>query len=72
MAGTVFLTTGEAAERLRISPRTLERMRLFGDGPLFRAHGRRVLYNAADVDAWSAGRAARSTAERDALKAGAA
>lgn len=39
-----FLTQNEAAELLRISPRTLERMRLDSSGPRFVKAGRRVLY----------------------------
>ncbi|MBM3489984.1 MAG: helix-turn-helix domain-containing protein [Alphaproteobacteria bacterium] len=69
MQNAIFLTTSEAAERLRLSARTLERMRLFGSGPPFRAHGRRILYSAADLEAWSASRSTCSTAERDAAKA---
>ncbi|MBM3492331.1 MAG: helix-turn-helix domain-containing protein [Alphaproteobacteria bacterium] len=59
-----FLTTNEAAARLRVSARTLERLRVTGLGPTFRAHGRRILYAIGDIDSWSASRSARSTSAR--------
>ena len=37
-----FLTTQEAAELLRLSPRTLEKQRVLGGGPRFRKFGARV------------------------------
>lgn len=48
-----FLTTREAAALLRLMPNTLEKMRVYGGGPVFRKHGRNVLYRRADLDAWS-------------------
>jgi len=59
----LFLDTGEAAELLRLSRRTLERLRLIGGGPRFRAHGKRRLYSRADLFAWSEANARRSTSE---------
>ena len=61
-----FLTTNEAAERLRLSPRTLERFRLDGTGPRWcRVGRRRVIYSAADIDVWTASRTFTSTSEAD-------
>ena len=37
------LTNDEAAEYLRLSPRTLEKQRVIGGGPKFRKFGRRVM-----------------------------
>lgn len=51
--GKNYLTNEEAAAKLRLSPRTLEKMRVLGGGPRFRKHGRRVLYAREDLDAWS-------------------
>lgn len=48
-----YLTNGEAAEYLRLSPRTLEKQRVIGGGPRFRKFGRRVMYAVADLDAWA-------------------
>ena len=47
-----LLTTTEAAEWLGLSPRTLERYRVTGEGPKFRKIGRWVRYTVADLDAW--------------------
>ena len=60
---TEFLKTAEAARLLRLSPRTLESMRVRGGGPVFRRHGRRVVYSREDLIAWSDGQARCSTSE---------
>jgi len=49
----VFLDTANAGELLRISPRTLEGLRVRGGGPPFRKHGGRVRYCLADLIEWS-------------------
>ncbi len=54
-----YLTNDEAAEYLRLSPRTLEKQRVIGGGPRFRKFGRRVMYAVADLDAWAADQRAR-------------
>ncbi len=61
-----YLTQSEAAELLRISPRTLERMRLDGSGPQFRKFGRRVAYSTEDIRNWANARTFTSTSEVDA------
>lgn len=48
-----YLTTCEAAAFLRLSPRTMEKLRVLGGGPRFRKFGRRVLYAVADLEAWA-------------------
>ncbi|MBL4830026.1 MAG: helix-turn-helix domain-containing protein [Aliivibrio sp.] len=48
-----YLTTNEAGEHLRISPRTLQNMRAMDTGPVFRKHGKRVFYRLQDLIAWS-------------------
>lgn len=62
-----FLTTQEAAEYVRESPRTLEGRRVSGDGPVFYKAGKgraaRVLYRREDLDAWVESRAFQSTSE---------
>jgi len=54
--GLLFLTTIEVAEMLRLSRRTLERMRVEGTGPRYLKAGpgkrSRVLYREADVLSW--------------------
>lgn len=52
----IFLISNEAAELLRISRRTLERMRVDGTGPRYLKAGpgkrSRVLYRQSDILAW--------------------
>lgn len=60
-----YLSEAEAAERARVSPKHLRNLRSRGGGPVFIkvGGGRRVVYAAADLDAWlDAGRVA-STSE---------
>jgi hypothetical protein len=59
----LFFTQTEAAELLRISARTLERFRLEGRGPQFRAFGRRRLYAKADLIAWADKQVRTSTSD---------
>ncbi len=42
----------DLARRWRISPRTLERWRWLGEGPRYLKLGGRVLYRAADIEAY--------------------
>lgn len=56
-----YLTTSEAARRLRISNRTLEKHRYRGTGPIFMKIGGRVLYDDVNLDSWAAARARRCT-----------
>jgi len=58
-----YLTNDEAAEYLRLSPRTLEKQRVIGGGPRFRKLGRRVMYAVADLDAWAADRSFETTSD---------
>jgi excisionase family DNA binding protein len=62
-----LLTQTEVAKLTGLSKRTLERMRITGDGPRFCKLGRRVLYRLVDVDAWVASRVVASTSEAAAL-----
>ena len=59
----VYLTQREVAELLHLSQRTVERLRLRGDGPRFVKASRRVLYRRSDVETWTADRTFGSTAE---------
>ena len=58
-----YLTNDEAADYLRLSPRTLEKQRVLGGGPKFRKFGRRVMYAVADLDAWATDRSFESTSD---------
>ncbi|HUN12441.1 MAG TPA: helix-turn-helix domain-containing protein [Rhabdaerophilum sp.] len=48
-----FLRTKDAAEFLGLSPRTLEKHRTYGTGPLFRKLGGRVVYAIDELEAWA-------------------
>ena len=60
-----FLNTREAAAWLGLTKNTLEKMRVFGAGPLYRKHGRYVRYHMEDLAAWSESRKRRSTSDAD-------
>lgn len=58
-----YLTNDEAAEFLRLSPRTLEKQRVIGGGPRFRKFGRRVMYSVTDLEAWADARSFEATSD---------
>ncbi|WHU02380.1 helix-turn-helix domain-containing protein [Sphingomonas sp. NIBR02145] len=57
--GSPFLNTEQAAAYLGLSSRSLKRLRVRGDGPVFRRHCRFVQYHIDDLDAWSREHSAR-------------
>jgi hypothetical protein len=68
MAGDLIVTEAEAARVLRLSPRTLQRMRLEGGGPGFvKLTERRIGYPVASLESWVAERTVRSTSEATGL-----
>jgi excisionase family DNA binding protein len=58
-----LLTQSEAARVLRLSERTLERLRLQGGGPLYVKAGRSVRYRETDLEAWIAARVVSNTSQ---------
>ena len=58
-----YLSTCEAADYLGLSPRTLRRYRVTGEGPVFHRFGGRVRYGREDLDAWAAARRRMSTVD---------
>jgi hypothetical protein len=58
-----YLTNAEAAEYLRLSPRTLEKQRHFGGGPPYCKFGRAVRYALTDLESWAAARTFGMTAD---------
>ena len=52
----VYVSTVDAAARLGLSPRTLDRYRATGRGPAFHRFGGRVRYSGEDLEAWVASR----------------
>ncbi len=64
MSEKTLLTRPEAAEYLRLSDKTLARWAWAGKGPGYMKAGGKVLYDAADLDAWLEGQRRRSTSDR--------
>jgi predicted DNA-binding transcriptional regulator AlpA len=62
-----LLTQREAATLLRLSERTLERLRVTGAGPRYVKAGRLVRYREIDLEAWINSRLVVSTSERGSL-----
>lgn len=48
-----YLKTPDAALRVGLSPRTLEKHRCYGTGPVYRKLGGRVVYAIDELDAWA-------------------
>lgn len=58
-----LLRTTEAAIYVGLSPRTMEKHRTYGTGPVYRKLGNRVVYAIEDLDAWAAQGIRRSTSD---------
>jgi len=58
-----LLTTDQAAERCNLSPRTLEKFRVVGGGPIFVRLRGSVRYRLEDLDAWVADNRHRTTSD---------
>jgi excisionase family DNA binding protein len=58
-----LLTQDEAAELLKLSVRTVERLRVSGSGPKFLKIRNSVRYRLEDVQSWVASRLVGSTSE---------
>ncbi len=61
--GSELLNTEQAAEWLRLSPRTLEKFRVQGTGPKFCKLGRLVFYSPELLDSWVASKIRKSTSD---------
>jgi hypothetical protein len=55
--GSPYLNTEQAAHYLKLSVRSLKRLRAARQGPVPRRHARMVLYHIDDLIAWSRARA---------------
>lgn len=59
-----LVTTAEASKLLCISPKTLEAMRVRGDGPIFtRVSRKRIAYRLIDLNSYIESRLHQSTSE---------
>lgn len=59
-----FMTTKQAGAFLCLSPRTLEKHRVYGSGPKYRKLGGRVVYAVEDLQDWADLGARLSTSEK--------
>ena len=57
------LNVDDAATYTGLSASTLNKLRVFGGGPMFLKLGRRVAYDVTDLDAWLANKRRRSTSD---------
>jgi predicted DNA-binding transcriptional regulator AlpA len=57
------LDVGAAAHHIGLSVSTLNKLRVFGGGPIFLKLGRRVAYDLGDLEAWLATKRRRSTSD---------
>ena len=60
---TQYMGTREAAAVLGLSPRTLDRYRVTGEGPAFHKFGTRIRYARTDLKDWAAKRRRTSTSD---------
>ena len=58
-----LLNTEQSAQRLGLSPRTLERYRVTGEGPEYLKMGHAVRYTASALERWLKGCTRRSTSD---------
>ena len=58
-----YLNTRQAAAYLQISASTLNKLRVYGDGPPFVKIGRSVRYRRSDLDVWAATCLRKSTSD---------
>lgn len=64
-----LLTERQVANRLEVSPRTLQNWRRYGEGPRFVKLGAAVRYVEGDLDAWIDEQIRRSTSDPGPLAA---
>lgn len=57
------LSVDEAARYTGVSTSTLNKLRVYGGGPVFLKIGRRVAYDTADLDGWLQAKRRSSTSE---------
>jgi predicted DNA-binding transcriptional regulator AlpA len=67
MADSPTVVSVEVAARfVGLSPSTLAKLRLNGNGPVYCKLGRRVVYRPADLEQWLQSRTARNTSDANA------
>ena len=66
----IRLTVQAASRHVGLSASTLNKLRVFGGGPVFLKLGRRVVYDETDLDAWLAMKRRRSTSDNGPAEVG--
>ena len=71
MVSTILMTQFQLGERWHLSPRTLERWRWEGIGPVHLKIGGRVLYRLEDIEAYERSQMRTETAKDEGIPLGA-
>jgi predicted DNA-binding transcriptional regulator AlpA len=64
-----MLNVKQAAEYTSLSKSSLDKLRIYGGGPLFIKVGARVLYDHIDIDSWLASKKVANTSQPASLSA---
>lgn len=56
-----MINTNQLAEKLKVSPSSINKWRKTGDGPPYIRYGRKVMYRLEDVEQWLSERTFRGT-----------
>lgn len=64
---SAVLTTAEAAAYVGLAKSTLEKLRIYGDGPVYLKYGKAVRYLLEDLEVWRARRRAANTSVAERL-----
>jgi predicted DNA-binding transcriptional regulator AlpA len=57
------LNTKEAAQYIGLSKSSLDKLRIYGGGPLFIKVGARIVYDRTDIDSWLASKKIANTSQ---------
>ena len=71
MESTILMTQSQLGQRWHLSPRTLERWRWEGIGPVHLKIGGRVLYRLEDIEAYECSQMRTETAKDEGIPLGA-
>jgi hypothetical protein len=61
------LNVPQAADYTNISKSSLDKLRVYGGGPLYIKVGARVIYDRVDLDAWLEGKKVANTSQQSAV-----
>jgi hypothetical protein len=61
------LNVKQAADYTNLSKSSLDKLRVYGDGPLYIKAGTRVIYDRIDLDTWLIGKKVANTSQQTAV-----